>query len=97
MKKTEFLTNVKEKVLTKDVAISKKDLAVVMEAVEEVVMDAVVAGEDVKPLSFLKIKTVEVPRREGTSALGDGAHWVVEAHREPKAVLAKSFRKMLMK
>lgn len=96
MKKTEFLTNVKENLAGKELTVSKKDLAMILEAVSEETVKAVEAREDVKPLDFLTIKVVEKPRREGVSKLGEEKPWVVEAHEEPKAVLAKSFRKMLM-
>ena len=92
MKKTDFLTNVKEKMAAQDVAISKKDLEVVMTAMEEVIYEAVKAGDDVK-FAGAKFAKKDVPAKSGTTVLGgEPKAWTKPAHSEGAVKATKTLK-----
>ena len=94
MKKTDFLTNVKEKVAAQELNISKKDLDVVMGAMEEVIYEAVKAGDEVK-FAGAKFVKKDVPAKSGTTVLGgEPKAWTKPAHSEGAVKATKVLKEL---
>lgn len=89
MTKTELITNVTSKI---DGA-TKKDIGVVIDALTDVIKEAVLAGDTVTIPEVCKISSKEVKERKGTTKLGGvEKSWVKPAHKEGCVKSLKSFR-----
>ena len=78
--------------------VSQKDIASVLDALSEVVVDVVKADDDVTIPGIGKVSVKTVPERRGKIMMGErkGEEYVVPQHREPKIKLAKSFKEVLL-
>ena len=94
MTKAELIKNIGNKVD----GVSQKDIASVLDALSEVVVDVVKADDDVTIPGIGKVSVKTVPERRGKIMLGDrkGEEYVVPQHREPKIKLAKNFKEVLL-
>ena len=83
---------------TKVENVSNKDIALVLDALSEVVVDVVKADDDVTIPGIGKVSVKTVPERRGKIMMGNraGEEYVVPEHREPKIKLAKSFKEVLL-
>lgn len=83
---------------TKTENISQKDIALVLDALSETIVDVVKADDDVTIPGIGKVSVKTVPERRGKILLGDrkGEEYVVPEHREPKIKLSKSFKNILV-
>ena len=83
---------------TKVENVNQKDIASVLDALSEVVVDVVKADDDVTIPGIGKVSVKTVPERRGKIMLGDrkGEASVVPQHREQKNKLAKSFKEVLL-
>ena len=83
---------------TKVENVNQKDIAAVLDALSEVVVDVVKADDDVTIPGIGKVSVKTVPERRGKILLGDraGEEYVVPEHREPKIKLSKSFKNILV-
>lgn len=83
---------------TKTDNISQKDIALVLDALSETIVDVVKADDDVTIPGIGKVSVKTVPERRGKILLGDraGDEYVVPEHREPKIKLSKSFKNILV-
>lgn len=89
MTKTELITNVTSKI---DSA-TKKDIGVVIDALTDVIKEAVLAGDTVTIPEVCKISSKEVKERKGTTKLGGvEKSWVKPAHKEACVKTLKSFK-----
>ena len=94
MTKAELIKNIGNKVD----GVSQKDIASVLDALSEVVVDVVKADDDVTIPGIGKVSVKTVPERRGKIMMGErkGEEYVVPQHREPKIKLAKSFKEVLL-
>lgn len=94
MTKSDFIKAIGEKVD----GVNQKDIAAVLDAISEVVVDVVKADDDVTIPGIGKVSVKTVPERRGKIMMGDrkGEEYVVPEHREPKIKLAKSFKEVLL-
>lgn len=94
MTKSDFIKAIGEKVD----GVNQKDIATVLDAISEVVVDVVKADDDVAIPGIGKVSVKTVPERRGKIMMGDrkGEEYVVPEHREPKIKLAKSFKEVLL-
>ena len=83
---------------TKVENVSQKDIASVLDALAETVVDVVKADDDVTIPGIGKVSVKIVPERRGKIMIGErkGEEYVVPQHREPKIKLAKSFKEVLL-
>ena len=83
---------------TKVENVSQKDIALVLDALAETVVDVVKADDDVTIPGIGKVSVKTVPERRGKIMMGErkGEEYVVEAHKEPKIKLAKGFKGCLL-
>ena len=83
---------------TKVENVSQKDIASVLDALTETVVDVVKADDDVTIPGIGKVSVKTVPERRGKIMMGDrkGEEYVVPQHREPKIKLAKNFKEVLL-
>ena len=83
---------------TKVENVNQKDIASVLDALAETVVDVVKADDDVTIPGIGKVSVKTVPERRGKIMMGNraGAEYVVPQHREPKIKLAKSFKEVLL-
>lgn len=89
MTKTELITNVTSKI---DGA-TKKDIGVVIDALTDVIKEAVLAGDTVTIPEICKISSKEVAERSGVTKLGDVEKaWTKPAHKEACVKVLKSFK-----
>lgn len=90
MVKNDFITKITEKVD----GITKKDAGVILEAISEIITDALVAGDDITLPNVGKFSVSNVPERTGIVQLGDhkGEKWVKEAHKKPSFKAAKALK-----
>jgi DNA-binding protein HU-beta len=89
MNKKDVIAKVAEKM-----EITKKAAGEHMDAMLEVIIEAMVAGEDVKISGFGTFSAVEVSERTGTIQMGDrkGETYVTPAHRAPKFKAASALK-----
>ena len=95
MNKVELVTATVEKLANDyEMKLTKKDATAIVDALVEVVVDTVAAGDDVKISGLGTFACVEVPERRGTIQLGDkkGEEYVSPAHNAPKFKAAKAFK-----
>ena len=89
MTKTELITNVTSKI---DGA-TKKDIGVVIDALTDVIKEAVLAGDTVTIPEICKISSKDVAERSGVTKLGDVEKaWTKPAHKEACVKTLKSFK-----
>ena len=83
---------------TKVENVSQKDIALVLDALAETVVDVVKTDDDVTIPGIGKVSVKTVPERRGKIMMGErkGEEYVVPQHREPKIKLAKSFKEVLL-
>lgn len=94
MTKNELIKSIGTKVEN----VSQKDIASVLDAFSEVVVDVVKADDDVTIPGIGKVSVKTVPERRGKIMMGNrkGEEYVVPQHREPKIKLSKSFKNILV-
>ena len=94
MTKADLIKNIGTKVEN----ISNKDIALVLDALVETVVDVVKADDDVTIPGIGKVSVKTVPERRGKIMMGErkGEEYVVPQHREPKIKLAKNFKEILL-
>ena len=94
MTKNELIKSIGTKVEN----VSQKDIASVLDALAETIVDVVRADDDVTIPGVGKVSVKTVPERRGKIMLGErkGEEYVVPEHREPKIKLAKSFKEVLL-
>ena len=94
MKKNELIKSIGNKVD----GVNQKDIASVLDALSEVVVDVVKADDDVTIPGIGKVSVKIVPERRGKIMMGErkGEEYVVPEHREPKIKLTKSFKEILL-
>ena len=72
---------------------TKKDVGVVIDALTDVIKDAVLAGDTVTIPEICKISSKEVKERTGTTELGGVKKaWTKPAHKEACVKALKSFK-----
>ena len=72
---------------------TQKDVALILDTFQEVVKEAVVAGDDVKLTGFLTFSKKHVPVKSGVSKIGGVEKpWTTEAHDEVSVKLSKSYK-----
>ena len=83
---------------TKVENVSQKDIASVLDALAETVVDVVKADDDVTIPGIGKVSVKTVPERRGKIMMGNraGEEYVIPEHCEPKIKLAKSFKEVLL-
>ena len=93
MTKTEFIKAIQEKAT---IEIPQKDVADILNAIENVVKDTVISGDEVTIPGICKIKSKDVPERTGKVMLGDkaGETWVKPAHKEATVKIMPSLKKI---
>ena len=94
MTKNELIKSIGTKVEN----VSLKDIASVLDALPEVVVDVVKADDDVSIPGIGKVSVKTVPERRGKIMMGErkGEEYVVPEHKEPKIKLAKGFKEVLL-
>ena len=89
MTKTELITNVTSKIE----GATKKDIGVVIDALTDVIKEAVLAGDTVTIPEICKISSKDVAERSGVTKLGDVEKaWTKPAHKEACVKALKSFK-----
>lgn len=93
MTKTEFIKAIQAKT---NIEIPQKDIAEILNAIENVVKDAVIDGDEVTIPGICKVKTKDVPERTGKIILGDkaGETWIKPAHKEATVKVVPSLKKI---
>ena len=83
---------------TKVENVNQKDIAAVLDALAETVVDVVKADDDVTIPGIGKVSVKTVPERRGKIMMGNraGEEYVVQEHREPKIKLTKNFKEVLL-
>ena len=72
---------------------TKKDIGVVIDALTDVIKEAVLAGDTVTIPEICKISSKEVGERSGVTKLGDVEKaWTKPAHKEACVKILKSFK-----
>ena len=72
---------------------TKKDIGVVIDALTDVIKEAVLAGDNVTIPEICKISSKEVKERTGTTELGGVKKaWTKPAHKEACVKVLKSFK-----
>ena len=91
MTKNDFSKAIQEKL---SIDIPRKDVAEILSAIENVVKDAVINGDEVTIPGICKIKTKDVPERTGKVMLGEkaGETWVKPAHKEAAVKILPSLK-----
>lgn len=89
MTKTEMIGAVASKIN----GATKKDIGVVIDALTDVIKEAVLAGDTVTIPEICKISSKEVKERTGTTELGGVKKaWTKPAHKEACVKALKSFK-----
>ena len=89
MTKNEMISAVANKVE----GATKKDIGVVIDALTDVIKEAVLAGDTVTIPEICKISSKEVGERSGVTKLGDVEKaWTKPAHKEACVKTLKSFK-----
>ena len=83
---------------TKVENVSQKDIALVLDALAETVVDVVKADDDVTIPGIGKVSVKTVPERRGKIMMGErkDEEDEVPEHREPKIKLTKNFKEVLL-
>lgn len=78
--------------------VSQKQVSAILEALPEVVVEALKGDDDVNIPNLCKVSVKDVPERRGKIMMGErkGEEYVVEAHKEPKMKLTKAFKECLL-
>ena len=94
MTKNELIKSIGTKVEN----VSQKDIASVLDALAETVVDVVKADDDVTIPGIGKVSVKTVPERRGKIMMGNraGEEYVVLEHRAPKIKLTKNFKELLL-
>lgn len=94
MTKSELIKEIGTKVEN----VNQKEIGAVLDALSEVIVDVVKADDKVTIPNIGTVSVKDVPERRGKIMMGDrkGEEYVVEAHREPKMKLSKSFKEVLL-
>lgn len=94
MTKSELIKEIGTKVEN----VNQKEIGAVLDALSEVIVDVVKADDKVTIPNIGTVSVKDVPERRGKIMMGDrkGEEYVVEAHREPKMKLSKSFKEILL-
>ena len=72
---------------------TKKDIGVVIDALTDVIKEAVLAGDTVTIPEICKISSKDVAERSGVTKLGDVEKaWTKPAHKEACVKVLKSFK-----
>lgn len=89
MNKTDLIAKISE--VTE---VSKKDVKAVIDALPEVIKEAVVAGDKVSLTGFITFDKKHVPAKSGVVQLGDkkGQTWETPEKDEVKVSLSKSYK-----
>lgn len=92
MNKVELVKKITE-VSTEEV--NQKQVSAVLVALESVVRDAVVTGDEVTVPGICKVKSKLVPERTGKIMMGDrkGETYVTPEHKEGSVKIVKSLKK----
>ena len=89
MKKNEMISAVANKIE----GATKKDIGVVIDALTDVIKEAVLAGDTVTIPEICKISSKDVAERSGVTKLGDVEKaWTKPAHKEACVKTLKSFK-----
>lgn len=90
MTKQNFITKVTEKIE----GMTKKDAALIIDTIGEVITEALVAGDDITIPGVGKFSVKEVPERTGTIMMGErkGEKYVTPAHNAPKFKAATTLK-----
>ena len=89
MTKNEMISAVTNKIE----GATKKDVGVVIDALTDVIKDAVLAGDTVTIPEICKISSKDVAERSGVTKLGDVEKaWTKPAHKEACVKTLKSFK-----
>ena len=89
MNKTEMISAITNKI---DGA-TKKDIGVVIDALTDVIKEAVLAGDTVTIPEICKISSKDVAERSGVTKLGDVEKaWTKPAHKEACVKALKNFK-----
>lgn len=90
MTKVELIKNIAET----SGEVNQKQVAVVLSALEDVVRNAVLNGDDVTIPGIGKVKSKVVPERTGTVMMGvnKGSKWTKPEHKEATIKIAKSLK-----
>jgi nucleoid DNA-binding protein len=93
MNKVELVKKITE-VSTKEV--NQKQASAVLAALEAVVRDTIVAGDEVTVPGICKVKSKVVKERTGTIMMGDrkGETYVTPEHKEGSVKIVKSLKKV---
>lgn len=93
MNKVELVKKITE-VSTKEV--NQKQASAVLAALEAVVRDTIVAGDEVTVPGICKVKSKLVPERTGKIMMGDrkGETYVTPEHKEGSVKIVKSLKKV---
>ena len=90
MTKNEMINKIQE---TVDFEVTKKDIGVVIDALTDVIKEAVLAGDTVTVPEICKISSKDVGERSGVTKLGDVERaWTKPAHKEACIKTLKSFK-----
>ena len=94
MTKADLIKNIGTKVEN----ISNKDIALVLDALAETVVDVVKADDDVTIPGIGKVSVKTVPERRGKIMMGErkGVEYVVPENCEHKIKLAKNLKEVLL-
>ena len=94
MTKTDLIKSIGTKVEN----VSQKDIALVLDALAETVVDVVKADDKVTIPNIGTVSVKDVPERRGKIMMGErkGEEYVVPEHREPKIKLTKNFKEVLL-
>ena len=94
MNKVELVKKITE-VSTKEV--NQKQASAVLAALEAVVRDTIVAGDEVTVPGICKVKSKVVKERTGTIMMGDrkGETYVTPEHKEGSVKIVKSLKKVI--
>ena len=89
MTKAELIKNIANKIE----GATKKDIGVVIDALTDVIKEAVLAGDTVTIPEICKISSKDVAERSGVTKLGDVEKaWTKPAHKEACIKTLKSFK-----
>ena len=89
MTKNEMISAVANKIE----GATKKDIGVVIDALTDVIKEAVLAGDTVTIPEICKISSKDVAERSGVTKLGDVEKaWTKPAHKEACVKMLKSFK-----
>lgn len=91
MNKTEMVSKVVERLAESDVKVTKKAMATYVDAMLDVIVDSVAAGEPVKLTGFGNFEVTERAEREGRNpATGEAIH--IAATKAPKFRASSAFK-----